>query len=187
VEDVSHQARGLPVEAPEDAGQRAAPPLGKLHQRLVDALTTSLICDIPTQRRRRGEAISAIARYCSVEEPLVTTKVVQAKPPPPLPEMQSANPKEELRKTVLVQQSGERCVVKALALSLNGARVPIFCRTYAQHKGAIHHFRTQHLDFFDDEDQTICPVCNIRIEHKKHFMRHAEEVYGLVYHARGWA
>ncbi|KAI0103271.1 C2H2 finger domain-containing protein [Nemania sp. FL0031] len=190
VEDIERQIQGLDF-APS-ASLRPVRPMSVRQKELVDVLTVSLICDLPTQRQRRTDAINAIVDYCAVKEPLVT-KVTETRQPNVPVELRQQDPKERLRQSVMVGANGERprrcfiCVGKALTLPLNDPNITHFCRSYHSFREVTRHFRSQHLSKLGDDDRTNCPICpGVTLIHKKHLKRHADDVHGIATEGRGW-
>ena len=64
-------------------------PMDMAQSNLMSALTTLLINDLAEQFKQRAAAIDAIVAYCPVEEP-PSTKVLEARVPPPACELVSA-------------------------------------------------------------------------------------------------
>ncbi|KAI0971910.1 C2H2 finger domain protein [Xylaria arbuscula] len=184
VEDINRQIRGegfAPVE------NRITRPMSSQQRWLVEAITASLICDLPTQRHRRTEVIRAIVSYCSVEEAFATGVVKSAPPPPPPVEVQEPDPIQSLRQSVIVKSENEKllrcfvCVGKALlTLSLDDSKMNNYCRHFYSTTDLTRHFRRTHLSKLEPNDKTECPICyRFALINKKHLQRHAQDVHGI--------
>ncbi len=179
VEDIERQIQGLDFVRPL-ANARPSRLMSVCQERLVEALTAPLICDLATQRQRRTEAIKAIVAYCAVEEPVVT-KVTEARQPAVPVELLEEEVKEQMRQSVIMSADGERplrcfiCVGKALFLPPDDANITTLCRTYYGCSEVTRHFRSQHLSRLGEDDRTQCPICpGVILIHKKHLKRHAD-------------
>lgn len=190
VVDIERQLNGQGFAPAEPAGSPR--PRGVRHERLIEALHVSLICDIATQRLRRTRAIQAIVDYCGVEELCVSPVVDKRRAPAPA-QLQAEDPAGELRKTVLTSTEGERihrcfiCVGKAITQLGEIAQVAEYCRDYAGPQAVTRHFRNVHLSKLDAADETCCPICpGVELQDKKHLQRHAEDVHGIRTDERGF-
>lgn len=76
-----------PVSA-EHHSQRSRP-MSTAQRKVIEALKVPLINDLKAQHVRRANAVVALMQYCAVEEP-ITTKVMEAKPPPSMPEVKES-------------------------------------------------------------------------------------------------
>lgn len=115
------------------------------------------------------------------------TKVLEAADPPPPPELEKADPVEELRQSTFITSKDERllrcfvCVGKALRLFSTDPILPSFCRQFNSPGEVTKHFKRLHLANLPDHEQLQCPVCNpiVMLQDKQHFRNHAHVVHGL--------
>lgn len=208
VDDIQRQIRGQGF-APLGPSQARSPrPTRPAQEVLLNALCAPLVgTHLSAQLQRRANAIDAIISYCGVEEPL-STKVLEARVPPPPPELQHravGNQKsreqtsgdqiyqvsKELKASVYVRQPGERlrrcflCVAKALTLPPNDAQISVLCRTYYNAGGVTRHFRSVHLANLGETEKTVCPICpHVKLKSKQHLQNHADLVHGIRTHFR---
>lgn len=184
-QDIDLQIQGQAF-AP-DTG-RASRPTSPAQQRMLDALNAPLINNMVSQFERRDAAIMAIMAYCNVEEP-VTTKVLEARHPPPPPEItEGLDPLERgrrFRASVMGSVGNVRrcfiCIAKALTLNLGDPNVPTLTRQFYSHDSLSRHFVSVHLKPLGAETSGECPICMppVWLSDKMHFQNHTEVVHGI--------
>lgn len=181
VDDVVRQIRGDGIaHIPE----KQATEMTASQARMIQTLTAPFTHNLEEQFRRRDEAVSSIADYCGVEEPLVT-KVV-AKPDVP-PELGSSHAEALLKESVTVTAVGQRrkrcfiCVGKALRLPTDDPNIAELCRTFYTESETARHFRRVHLRHLGEQDRTKCPIClpKVTLKNKMHLQNHAQRVHGI--------
>lgn len=192
VQDIDYQLLNGHLPTAQTRDRR---PMGPAQQRLVEALTAPLDgIDLATQFKRRHRAIDTILAYCTVEEPVVT-KVLEARAPPPPPELQrpaavgGQQPliSDELKRSVFVSTPGERlvrcflCVSKALTKEPDDPEISGLCRPHATVGGVTRHFRSVHLKKYRDDEKFLCPLCGpqLKLRNKAELQYHADVVHGI--------
>ncbi|KAF1975817.1 hypothetical protein BU23DRAFT_597550 [Bimuria novae-zelandiae CBS 107.79] len=184
VRDVEQQLAGIEAKDVAAAAMSCDAMLSA-QKALVDTVLTQPGTSLQEEVSQRNRAIRAVMDYCGIEEggihlsrlkqskghvvPLVTREE----------ELQCKVDKElEAAKVSVYKEKRPRiCFV-----CLGNEKLPTAERTHSFHTlgDLSKHFMRRHLANVRDGDLLRCGLCQIDIEHKMHWQRHAHEVHGTV-------
>lgn len=191
VEDMERQFLGeKSTEATENS--RPIRPCHPAQQRMLDALTATLVDNADAQINRNLDALAANRAYCKLEEPR-KTKIQQRQALAASQSKQSKQDdttnssqqmREEMRDSTLVHKVGKVlrcyiCVAKAEALGVDDPNYNEYCKEFSSPHTLARHFIPAHLDAYEEDDAFECPVCEVTLVNKKHLQNHTQVMHGI--------
>ncbi|KAG7073817.1 C2H2 finger domain-containing protein [Colletotrichum scovillei] len=188
-DDIERQIRG--VGFAKAVTMDPSRPQGQAQKRLLAKLTAPVVTTLEGQYRRRDDAIEAVSAYCLVQEGC-TVRRSQHRPaegplPPPSGQPRESTPLYEATLSVFVADKEERprrcfvCIGQALCLPTDDEqRLNELMHEFYTSNDLTKHFKRKHLDKIADCDQVDCKVCDMTLDEKMHFQRHARDIHGTV-------
>lgn len=183
VDDVERQLQGLefaPVPTDTAEGGRPQRPAQK---RLIKALKAPPATDLEGQYQRRDNAIVAVMAYCTVEEGCTVPRRYSASPKyghPPANEVDAA------LLSVFIKNEEDRprrcfiCVGKACSLPPGDPLAQELIHEFFMPGDVTKHLRRKHLGNLKDDESSVCPACDMKLDHKMHLKAHALKIHGTV-------
>ncbi|KAH8710290.1 hypothetical protein GQ44DRAFT_714462 [Phaeosphaeriaceae sp. PMI808] len=183
VRDVERQLAGIEIKDELEVGHGALLPAQK---ELIDAILARPGLTLEEEFGRRNTAISAVMRYCGIEEGgmhLSLPKRASNRITPPKKNEDDAQldldeKALEAAKVAVYKETRPRiCFV-----CLGNQTLPTEVRTYSFHTSGdlSKHFRRKHLQHIKKGDRLSCHLCQVCLNDKMHLQRHALDVHGTV-------
>lgn len=198
VVDIERQLAGQTFEEPpvssSPSPEAAAHPT---QERLFKALTAPTAYTIEDEYRRRNNAILAVMAYCPIQEPplprtrntaTVSTGSVSQRPKTTGKEPQMSEAVGSAITSVFVRNQKERsrrcflCVGRATTLMPYDPDIDRLIKPFYSPGDLSKHFKRHHLSNLQSDEELICRLCRLSLDHKMHLQNHAETVHGIVSH-----
>ncbi|KAF2241321.1 hypothetical protein BU26DRAFT_511433 [Trematosphaeria pertusa] len=181
--DVEQQLAGIKIKDDVKGGHGALLPAQK---ELVNAILARPGLTLEEEISWRNTAISAVMRYCGIEEGGIhpsRPKRLSGRITPPGKNEDNAQldldeKALEAAKVAVYKETRPRiCFV-----CLGNENLPTELRTYSFYTlgDLSKHFKRKHLQYIKEGDQLGCSLCQVWLEDKMHLQRHACEVHGTV-------
>ncbi|KAF5520978.1 hypothetical protein CGCA056_v007802 [Colletotrichum aenigma] len=189
IDDIERQIKGVGFAKIATGG--TSRPQGQAQKRLLTKLTAPVVNTLEGQYRRRDDAIAAVSAYCLVQEGC-TSRQPQHRPtkgkiPPTSGHPREGSPVYQAALSVFVADKHERprrcfiCIGQAFHLPPDHEqRSDDLIREFYTSNDLTKHVRRMHLSKIADHDQVECKVCDMTLDRKMHFQRHALEIHGTV-------
>ncbi|KAF2685708.1 C2H2 finger domain protein [Lentithecium fluviatile CBS 122367] len=183
VRDVEQQLTSTEIKDDHKVGYSTLLPAQK---ELVDAILARPGLTLEEEIRRRNTAISAVMRYCGIEEGgmhLSRPKRSSGRITPPGKSEESTQldldeKALEAAKVAVYKETRPRiCFV-----CLGNENLPTELRTYSFYTSVdlSKHFKRKHLQHIKEGDELRCNLCQVCLDSKMHLRRHALDVHGTV-------
>ncbi|UQC77422.1 C2H2 finger domain-containing protein [Colletotrichum lupini] len=167
-DDIERRIRGVGFAKP--ATMDPCHPQRPAQKRLLAKLTAPVVTTLEGQYRRRDDAIEAVSAYCLVQEgcyPRESTPLYEA-----TLSVFVADKEERLRRCFV-------CIGQALCLPTDDEqRLNELMHEFYTSNDLTKHFKRKHLDKIAGCDQVDCKVCDMTLNNKMHFQRHARDIHG---------
>ncbi|KAL4404021.1 C2H2 finger domain-containing protein [Colletotrichum abscissum] len=188
-DDIERQIRGVGFAKP--ATMDPCHPQRPAQKRLLAKLTAPVVTTLEGQYRRRDDAIEAVSAYCLVQEGCTVRRSQHRPAEGPLPSSsgcpRESTPLYEATLSVFVADKEERprrcfvCIGQALCLPTDDEqRLNELMHEFYTSNDLTKHFKRKHLDKIAGCDQVDCKVCDMTLNNKMHFQRHARDIHGTV-------
>jgi hypothetical protein len=152
---------------------------------LIDAILTLPETTFEKECQRRIAAINAVTVYCGVEEGQPCCRGPRGrrvKVPPAIEAAELAQPAPDtpLSKAISSIKKDKRPTI--CFLCLGNPALPIRERVvlYATPGSLTRHFNRKHVSKLEEWEQSICWMCDVKLEHRQHLQNHAERFHGTV-------
>jgi hypothetical protein len=179
VRDVERQLAGYTVEGDPEASDDTMLPAQK---ELADSVLSQPGTTIEEELSRRNRAILAVTLYCSLEEGgMKATRTKQSSTnSSPAAKKRSEYRSEVLEAAKVSVYKEER--PKVCFICLGNEQLPTDVRTHPFHTSGdlSKHVKRKHLQHIKEGDLLNCELCQVPLESKAHFQRHALDIHGTV-------
>jgi hypothetical protein len=183
VRDVEQQLAGTEIKNDLQGRHGALLPAQK---ELVDAILAPPGVTLEEEVRRRNAAISAVMRYCGIEEGGMhpsrpKRSSVRITLPGKSQDDVRLDPNEEALEAAKVAVYKEMRP-RICFVCLGNENLPMELRTYSFYTSGdlSKHFKRKHLQHIKEGDQLGCSLCQVCLQGKMHLQRHAVDVHGTV-------
>lgn len=188
-DDIERQIHGVGFSEPSTGD--FSRPQRPAQKELLTKLTAPIVTTLKGQYTRRDDAIEAVSAYCYVQEgcairqPQQRPKEVNVPPSPDHP--REGSPLYEASLSIFIADRKERprrcfvCIGQAWCLPADDEpRLSELIHEFYTPNDLTKHFKRKHLSKVADRDQVDCKVCDMALNNKMHFQRHAIEIHGTV-------
>lgn len=154
------------------------------HLELASSVLSSPGTNVTEEMQRRNRAIRAVMVYCGIEEGQARTGRALKRgndDVAAMPVSTSTCLKDDAlaaaKRSVYNDHRPKVCFV-----CLGNDRLPTLSRVYAFHTPGdlSKHFKRKHLRQIDANAAIDCELCEVTMQNKMHFQRHAHDIHGLV-------
>lgn len=167
---------------------RPSRPYHPAQQRMLNALTATLVNNTDTQINRNLDTLAANRAYYKLKKPR-KTKIQQRQALASSLSKQddtatSQQVLKEIHDSTLVHKVGKvlRCyiyVAKAEALGVDNPNYNEYCKKFNTTHTLARHFITAHLDAYKEDDAFEYPVCEVTLVNKKHLQNHTQVMHSI--------
>ncbi|KAK8859446.1 C2H2 finger domain-containing protein [Apiospora arundinis] len=183
VDDVERQLQGFDfAPVPADTAEAGRPPR-PAQKRLIKALKSPPATDLEGQYQRRDNAIVAVMAYCTVEEGCTVPRRYTASPKHGHP---LTNQVDAALLSVFIKDEEDRprrcfvCVGKACSLPPEDPLVQELIHEFFMPGDVTKHLRRKHSGNLKEDESSVCPACDMKLDHKMHLKAHALKIHGTV-------
>jgi hypothetical protein len=152
---------------------------------LIDAVLTLPETSLERECQRRITAINAVMAYCSVEEGATFRRSRAGQLVPPVSAVKDEKPQRSeadimLRRAILSVTKDKRPTICFACLGNPNLTIRERVVSFATPGCLTRHFMRKHVRRLGVNESTECRICDVRLEHRKHFQSHAEIFHGTV-------
>jgi hypothetical protein len=179
VRDVEQQLAGKGIKDDPELIHDAMPPA---QEELANSVISQPGTTIEEELCRRNRAIRAVTLYCGLEEggmnPIRLKRGKRTPSPPAKNRSEYRSEALEAAKVSVYKETRPRiCFV-----CLGNEKLPTDVRVYSFHTPGdlSKHFKRKHLQHIKEGEIPRCESCQVFLESKMHFQRHALDIHGTV-------